>query len=199
MRLSFLASKRKTLMIDMGSVALSTARTMKLAGWPAVRRTPAFGPSMMSFVLALPIPKMTALALARVRIWTDCFSSLATVPSGRTVTISPMNSGSGVVSGNRLGLCCTGEQKQCGAEEGFELHRVWVKWFAEDKFRTNHPPSKFCGRKMDGGIIRKSKCSTDFKRNDFLKKNRSVPIGCASFLKFAYRKLRISLFVELAV
>ena len=99
MRLSFLASKRKTLMIDMGSVALSTARTMKLAGWPAVRRTPAFGPSMMSFVLALPIPKMTALALARVRIWTDCFSSLATVPSGRTVTISPMNSGSGVVSG----------------------------------------------------------------------------------------------------
>lgn len=50
-----------------------------------------------------------------------------------------------------------------------------------------------------GGIIRKSKCSTDFKRNDFLKKNEAYPLGALRSLKFAYRKLRISLFVELAV
>lgn len=49
------------------------------------------------------------------------------------------------------------------------------------------------------GIIRKSKCSTDFKRNDFLKKNEAYPLGALRSLKFAYRKLRISLFVELAV
>lgn len=48
-------------------------------------------------------------------------------------------------------------------------------------------------------IIRKSKCSTDFKRNDFLKKNEAYPLGALRSLKFAYRKLRISLFVELAV
>lgn len=51
----------------------------------------------------------------------------------------------------------------------------------------------------DGSIIRKSKCSTDFKRNDFLKKNEAYPLGALRSLKFAYRKLRISLFVELAV
>ena len=50
-----------------------------------------------------------------------------------------------------------------------------------------------------GFIIRKSKCSTDFKRNDFLKKNEAYPLGALRSLKFAYRKLRISLFVELAV
>lgn len=50
-----------------------------------------------------------------------------------------------------------------------------------------------------GCIIRKSKCSTDFKRNDFLKKNEAYPLGALRSLKFAYRKLRISLFVELAV
>lgn len=51
----------------------------------------------------------------------------------------------------------------------------------------------------EGRIIRKSKCSTDFKRNDFLKKNEAYPLGALRSLKFAYRKLRISLFVELAV
>lgn len=51
----------------------------------------------------------------------------------------------------------------------------------------------------DTPIIRKSKCSTDFKRNDFLKKNEAYPLGALRSLKFAYRKLRISLFVELAV
>lgn len=53
--------------------------------------------------------------------------------------------------------------------------------------------------KADDYIIRKSKCSTDFKRNDFLKKNEAYPLGALRSLKFAYRKLRISLFVELAV
>ena len=52
---------------------------------------------------------------------------------------------------------------------------------------------------MTATIIRKSKCSTDFKRNDFLKKNEAYPLGALRSLKFAYRKLRISLFVELAV
>lgn len=52
---------------------------------------------------------------------------------------------------------------------------------------------------MEDYIIRKSKCSTDFKRNDFLKKNEAYPLGALRSLKFAYRKLRISLFVELAV
>lgn len=57
------------------------------------------------------------------------------------------------------------------------------------------------GRSVRSGffIIRKSKCSTDFKRNDFLKKNEAYPLGALRSLKFAYRKLRISLFVELAV
>lgn len=55
------------------------------------------------------------------------------------------------------------------------------------------------GRIFDRFIIRKSKCSTDFKRNDFLKKNEAYPLGALRSLKFAYRKLRISLFVELAV
>lgn len=53
--------------------------------------------------------------------------------------------------------------------------------------------------RADSLIIRKSKCSTDFKRNDFLKKNEAYPLGALRSLKFAYRKLRISLFVELAV
>lgn len=53
--------------------------------------------------------------------------------------------------------------------------------------------------KISKTIIRKSKCSTDFKRNDFLKKNEAYPLGALRSLKFAYRKLRISLFVELAV
>lgn len=52
---------------------------------------------------------------------------------------------------------------------------------------------------LESFIIRKSKCSTDFKRNDFLKKNEAYPLGALRSLKFAYRKLRISLFVELAV
>lgn len=55
------------------------------------------------------------------------------------------------------------------------------------------------GREGGTAIIRKSKCSTDFKRNDFLKKNEAYPLGALRSLKFAYRKLRISLFVELAV
>lgn len=55
------------------------------------------------------------------------------------------------------------------------------------------------GSEIKGNIIRKSKCSTDFKRNDFLKKNEAYPLGALRSLKFAYRKLRISLFVELAV
>ena len=54
-------------------------------------------------------------------------------------------------------------------------------------------------RNVRAFIIRKSKCSTDFKRNDFLKKNEAYPLGALRSLKFAYRKLRISLFVELAV
>lgn len=54
-------------------------------------------------------------------------------------------------------------------------------------------------RGFEKSIIRKSKCSTDFKRNDFLKKNEAYPLGALRSLKFAYRKLRISLFVELAV
>ena len=54
-------------------------------------------------------------------------------------------------------------------------------------------------KKQRAYIIRKSKCSTDFKRNDFLKKNEAYPLGALRSLKFAYRKLRISLFVELAV
>lgn len=57
-------------------------------------------------------------------------------------------------------------------------------------------PEKY---KLHDNIIRKSKCSTDFKRNDFLKKNEAYPLGALRSLKFAYRKLRISLFVELAV
>lgn len=56
-----------------------------------------------------------------------------------------------------------------------------------------------CQMKRHLSIIRKSKCSTDFKRNDFLKKNEAYPLGALRSLKFAYRKLRISLFVELAV
>lgn len=56
-----------------------------------------------------------------------------------------------------------------------------------------------CVARPARSIIRKSKCSTDFKRNDFLKKNEAYPLGALRSLKFAYRKLRISLFVELAV
>ena len=62
----------------------------------------------------------------------------------------------------------------------------------EQKYNL-HPAEK------KASIIRKSKCSTDFKRNDFLKKNEAYPLGALRSLKFAYRKLRISLFVELAV
>ena len=64
-----------------------------------------------------------------------------------------------------------------------------------DKDDNYYPAPEFEG----DPIIRKSKCSTDFKRNDFLKKNEAYPLGALRSLKFAYRKLRISLFVELAV
>lgn len=65
----------------------------------------------------------------------------------------------------------------------------------------NYSVDRLIAKKIGGGkyIIRKSKCSTDFKRNDFLKKNEAYPLGALRSLKFAYRKLRISLFVELAV
>ena len=69
------------------------------------------------------------------------------------------------------------------------------------RVRCGNETKNWCGPINAGVtfIIRKSKCSTDFKRNDFLKKNEAYPLGALRSLKFAYRKLRISLFVELAV
>lgn len=63
-------------MIEIGSVALSTALTIKRMSSSPLRRTAASGVSMMSFVLALPMPKIWALAFARVRSRTVSFSSL---------------------------------------------------------------------------------------------------------------------------
>lgn len=74
----------------------------------------------------------------------------------------------------------------------FQTHRPSRVLTAHEKKNSSADRTKF-------RIIRKSKCSTDFKRNDFLKKNEAYPLGALRSLKFAYRKLRISLFVELAV
>lgn len=74
-----------------------------------------------------------------------------------------------------------------------EMDKITEFLFPDAKKEVERDISK------NGYIIRKSKCSTDFKRNDFLKKNEAYPLGALRSLKFAYRKLRISLFVELAV
>lgn len=109
----------------------------------------------------------------------------------------------GQQAGNRILVLC---RVEVAVDDGFFVRSDTA---FDDRFeeRMQGHPSALCDAEVVEEqccgampcIIRKSKCSTDFKRNDFLKKNEAYPLGALRSLKFAYRKLRISLFVELAV